>query len=44
LSDAHVFPVVEAEDMPGVAANSLSIAFGDPRLVGKIDEPRAIHA
>jgi len=23
------FPVVEAEDMPDVAANSLSIAFGD---------------
>jgi HK97 family phage major capsid protein len=23
------FPVVEAEDMPDIAANSLSIAFGD---------------
>jgi hypothetical protein len=23
------FPVIEAEDMPNVAANSLSIAFGD---------------
>ena len=23
------FPIVEAEDMPDVAANSLSIAFGD---------------
>ena len=23
------FPVIEAEDMPDVAANSLSIAFGD---------------
>ena len=23
------FPVVEAEDMPDVAANSLSLAFGD---------------
>ena len=25
------FPVVEAEDMPDIAANSLSIAFGDFR-------------
>ena len=23
------FPVIEAEDMPDIAANSLSIAFGD---------------
>ena len=23
------FPIVEAEDMPDIAANSLSIAFGD---------------
>ena len=25
------FPVIEAEDMPDIAANSLSIAFGDFR-------------
>jgi HK97 family phage major capsid protein len=29
LREPITFPVIEAEDMPDVAANSLSIAFGD---------------
>ena len=42
------FPVVEAEDMPDIAANSLSIAFGDFRrgylVVDRAGRPRAARS